>query len=100
MEECVDWIVANSGTDVRAVYAGSVPFLKLVGIVCGGWQMARAALAAQARLAAGEGDTIFYKTKITTARFYADHFLTQAGGLRDQVVAGAPGVLALADENF
>jgi len=98
--ESVDWIVATYGTDVKAVHAGAVPFLKLMGIVCGGWQMARAALAAQGALARGEGDSAFLQAKIATARFFADHFLSQAPGLRDAIVEGAPGVLALADEQF
>ncbi len=100
MGECVDWIVARYGQDVKAVHAGAVPFLKLSGIVCGGWQMARAALAAQAKLGKGAGDAGFLKAKVATARFFADHILSQAPGLRDAVVQGAPGVLALAEEQF
>jgi hypothetical protein len=98
--ECVDWIVATSGTDPRGVYAGAVPFLKLCGAVFGGWQMARAALVAQAKLTKGEGDSAFLKGKIATARFFADHHLSQAPGLRDVVIDGSSGVLALAEEQF
>ncbi|MBE0615262.1 MAG: acyl-CoA dehydrogenase [Burkholderiales bacterium] len=100
VEESVTWIVSSYATDVKSVHAGSVPFLKLMGIVCGGWQMARAALVAQKRLAAKEGDSAFYQAKITTARFYADHILAQAPGLRNTVVRGAAGVMALAEEQF
>ncbi len=56
--------------------AGSVPLLELFGIVSGGWQMARAALAAKQRLAEGSGDTGFYTAKLHTVRFYADHVLS------------------------
>ena len=100
VEDCVAWIVASYTHDIKAVHAGSVPFLKLMGIVCGGWQMARAALVAQKRLAAGDGDASFYQAKIATARFYADHVLAQATGLRDSVVRGAAGVMALTEEQF
>ena len=100
VEESVNWIVATYGVDIKAVHAGSVPFLKLMGVVCGGWQMARAALAAQKRLAAKEGDAAFYQAKIATARFYADHVLAQAPGLRNTVVRGAAGVMALSEEQF
>jgi hypothetical protein len=98
--ESVDWIVATYGTDAKAAHAGAVPFLKLMGIVCGGWQMARAAVAAQAQLARREGDAAFLNAKIGTARLFADHFLSQARGLRDAIVEGAPGVVALAYEQF
>ena len=100
VDECVDWIVLTYGVDVKAVHAGSVPFLKLMGIVCGGWQMARAALIAQKKLAAKDGDASFYQAKIVTARFYADHVLAQAPGLRNTVVRGAAGVMALTEEQF
>jgi alkylation response protein AidB-like acyl-CoA dehydrogenase len=97
-EECVDWIVANSGKDIRAVYAGSVPFLKMLGILGGGWQLARAALAGRAK--SGEVDRSFGDGKIATARFFADYHLSQAPGLRDAIVQGAPGVFALSEEQF
>ena len=100
VEECSTWIVATYAGDIKAVHAGSVPFLKLMGIVCGGWQMARAALVAQKRLAAKEGDADFYQAKIATARFYADHVLAQAPALRNVVMRGAAGVMALAEEQF
>ncbi|MFH1043926.1 MAG: acyl-CoA dehydrogenase [Pseudomonadota bacterium] len=100
VEECVAWIVAAYASDIKAVHAGSVPFLRLMGIVCGGWQMARAALVAQKKLADKDGDASFYQTKIATARFYADHVLSQAPGLRNTVMRGAAGVMALTEEQF
>jgi 3-(methylthio)propanoyl-CoA dehydrogenase len=100
LEQVVEYVVANIRTDVKAVFAGSVTYLKLAGIVLGGWQMARAALAAQKRLDAGEGDAAFYRAKIGTARFFADHILSQAPGLRTSIVDGAAGVLALEIEQF
>ena len=100
VEDCVAWIVVTYAADIKAVHAGSVPFLRLMGIVCGGWQMARAALVAQKKLAAGDGDASFFRAKIATARFYADHILAQAPGLRNTVVRGAAGVMALTEEQF
>ena len=99
-EECVSWIAASYATDIKAVHAGAVPFLMLMGIVCGGWQMSRAALVARQRLIEGKGDKSFYEAKIKTARFYADHFLTRAPGLRDTVIKGSAGVMSLAEEQF
>jgi len=98
--EAVDWLLATFGKDVRAASAGAVPFLKLMGVVAGGWQMARAALAAEKKLAAGESDAAFYKAKIATARFYADHVLVQAPALRDTVLNGGAGAMALDEDQF
>ncbi len=99
LESGVEYILATYNADIKAASVGSVPFLKLFGIVAGGWQMARAALVCDVRLAAGEDDA-FYRNKIVTARFYADHILPQAGGLAYTVANGAPGALALSEEAF
>src|SRR6267142_549369 len=48
--DCVEFIVASSAKDLRPAFAGAVPFLKLMGVVAGGWQMGRAALAAERAL--------------------------------------------------
>ncbi|MGB9429224.1 MAG: acyl-CoA dehydrogenase [Gammaproteobacteria bacterium] len=100
LEEAVNWLAANYRAKVKAAAAGSVPFLMLLGTVAGGWQMARAALVAQKKLDAGSGDASFYKAKIGTARFYADHELTKAPALKESIVAGAAGVLALSEDQF
>ena len=98
VEDCVEFIVGAK--DPRAPFAGAVPFLKLMGIVAGGWQMARAALVSEKRLASREGDASFHEAKLATARFYADHVLVQAPGLRNTVVNGSAGVMALSEEQF
>ena len=100
LEASATWLVTNYMKDINAVSAGAVPFLKLFGIVAGGWQMARAALIAEHKLAGNEGDAAFYKAKLGTARYYADYELTQAEGLKESIVAGAAGVLALDEAQF
>jgi alkylation response protein AidB-like acyl-CoA dehydrogenase len=100
LEAVVDYMVANIKDDIKGVFSGSVPYLKLAGIVLGGWQMARAALIAQQKLEAGEGDAAFYKAKIATARFFADHILSQASSLRSAIIGGSAGVLALSEDQF
>jgi hypothetical protein len=92
------YIGGNVQKDIKGVFAGAVPFLKLAGIVCGGWQMARAALVAQEMLAAGGGDAGFYKAKIATARFFAEHLLSQAPGLAATMIKGGASTLAVPEE--
>jgi hypothetical protein len=100
LAEAIEFIVGHFKTDPGATLAGAVPFLKLMGIVCGGWQMARAAQVAQRKLKAGEGDQAFYRAKIVTAKFFASHFLAQAPTLRNVIVDGGADVMALAEESF
>ncbi len=97
--DVVDFVAGNTKASPNAVFAGSVPYLMLAGNVVAGWQMGRALLAAQDEIARGV-DVDFMKAKITTARFYADHLLTKAPGMRDSIVDGAECVTALALEAF
>jgi hypothetical protein len=99
LEAAVSWIVANFSADPKGVHAGAVPFLHLFGIVAGGWQLGRAAGIARERLGSGDSDP-FWTAKLATARFFADHFLTQAPGLAESVVGGAAGALEMAEDSF
>ena len=92
------WLLDTFPKNPNAVAAVSVPYLKLWGTVAGGWQMARASLIADNKSSAGDAD--FYRTKIATARFYAEHILPQAQSLTSAVVNGAGSVLELSDEQF
>jgi alkylation response protein AidB-like acyl-CoA dehydrogenase len=100
VQESVDFILATAGKDPNAAFAGAVPFLKLMGIVAGGWQLARAALVSEKLLLNGRSDKDFYSAKIKTARFFADHVLSQASGLSATVAQGASSVMSLTDEQF
>jgi len=100
LEQVVDYIAATAKSDIKAAFAGSVPYLMLAGVVFGGWQMARAALVASSKIEAGDGDIAFYQAKLGTARFFADHFLSQADATRAAIVEGSAGVLALTEEQF
>lgn len=100
LEAVVEYVAGNMKADIKGVFSGSVLYLKLAGVVLGGWMMARAALVAQQRLEEGAGDAAFYKAKIATARFFADHILSQASGLRTAIVEGSAGVLALSEDQF
>ncbi|MBI2312178.1 MAG: acyl-CoA dehydrogenase [Betaproteobacteria bacterium] len=98
--ECAEWVVKTYHQDPAQAAAVAVPFLMLIGTVCGGWQMGRAALVARERLAAQEGDESFHKAKIKTSRFYADHILPRAVAYRHAVVQGAEDALALEENQF
>ena len=83
----------------REVAAGAVPFLRVMGLLCGGWLLAKSAIAAHAKVVAGDTDP-FYPAKITTARYFADHAMTGISGFAAEVVAGAESALALDDAMF
>ena len=97
--DAVDFVAGGVKASPNGVYAGSVPYLMLAGIVVAGWQMGRALMAAETRLAEGS-DVEFMRAKIATCHFYAEHILNQAPGLRDSIVDGADAATALALESF
>lgn len=98
--EVVEFVAGHTKASPNAVFAGSVPYLMLAGNVMAGWQMARALVAAEAQLAAGEGDAAFLRAKVTTARFYAEHILSKVPGVRDAILTGADSVTALPIDAF
>ena len=97
--DVVDFVAGNTKASPNAVFAGSVPYLMLAGNLVAGWQLGRSLLVAQQQLAAAV-DVGFMKAKVITARFYADHLLTKAPGMRDSIVEGAACVTALALDAF
>ena len=81
------------------LFAGSVFYLKLAGIVLSGWQMARALLVAQRKRAE---DPLFYGAKIATAHCFSEYVLTQARGLETAIVSarGDDPLFALSEAQF
>jgi alkylation response protein AidB-like acyl-CoA dehydrogenase len=95
LEAVVQYVLKHAKTDTKAVFAGSVLYLKLAGLVLAGWQMGRAALVAHTHITNNDGDLSFYQAKIVTARFFADHYVSQSEGLRQAICEGSRGTLAL-----
>ncbi len=88
-------LIATAPTALKDAFAGSVPYLMLWGTVAGGWQMARAAIAAS-KNASDE----FNAAKIVTSRYYAEHILTRAYHLRAEIIEGGATVNALEESAF
>ncbi|MFM0278269.1 acyl-CoA dehydrogenase C-terminal domain-containing protein [Paraburkholderia sediminicola] len=99
LEDATAWMLHALATQPDAALAGSVDYLMLTGYVCGGWQMARAALAASRKIAANE-DPDFHRAKLVTASFYADKVLPKANALLDAIRSGASSGSSLPIEQF
>ena len=86
LERALDWILTNGRDRLAAVLAGAVPFLHLLGLVCGSWQLARVALAA-ARPADGNSyDADYLRGLVELARFHAHALAVQAPALSAAIV--------------
>lgn len=99
LEEATHWVLETYPQDPNAVLSGAVDYLLLSGYVCGGWQMARAALVAHAALVAGE-DVDFHAARLNTARFYAGRILPRAGALLEAIRSGGTAVMEPGEGQF
>jgi 3-(methylthio)propanoyl-CoA dehydrogenase len=88
LRQTTDWLLANGVADPGNALAGATPYLRMCGIVTGGWLLARSARAAVRALDEGRGDAEFLRQKVVTARFYSEQILPQAAGLAPAVTAG------------
>ena len=91
LRSAVDWIIGSQESALREIYAGSVPYLQLWGIVCGGWMHARRLQAAQRK----EGAQL--TAVVQSASFYADHVLANASALATTIREGGTSVLDFPD---
>ncbi len=94
------WLMQNGLANPNNAGAGAVPYMHLTGIVTLGLMWLRMARAASAEKAAGRGDPAFMDAKLTTARFYAERIIPDAGALRRKIEGGAEAVMALPVEAF
>lgn len=95
-----DWILGATTSDARLPAAASVHVLRLMGTVIGGYHLARSALAAKAKLDAGDGDPEFLGAKIATARFYYDQIMPQTKALLPIIVDGSQSIMSLKRTQF
>ncbi len=81
-------------TDQRGLFAGSSPYLRMLGVtVCAG-------LLAKAALAAADHDDEFHHAKLVSARFFGEQILPVVEGLLPAVIAGADDLFALTPDQL
>ncbi|ASP30270.1 acyl-CoA dehydrogenase [Qipengyuania flava] len=94
------WFMQNAMQNPNHLGAGAHHYMHIMGIVTLGWMWLRMAKVAQAALAAGTDDKAFYEAKLTTARYYMDRYLPDAGALRRKLETGSDSMMALSEEAF
>ena len=83
------WLGGRLAGQPNDAAAGSVPFMRVAGVVVGAYYLARSAQVARQLLDSGEGDSDFLNDKITVASFYAEQILPTVGGLVPTITQGA-----------
>lgn len=94
----VTWLLEHAGADPDAAASAAVNMLMLAGVVMGGWQMARAALAIVA--GASADDPEFAATKLATVDFYARHIMPRSHSFAAAATAGPDSVMTLGEHSF
>jgi len=78
-----DWMTGDASLDDRL--CGSVPFLTMCAVAVAGWQLLR-----QARAAGKDGvPTSLARAKPIVARYFLEHIVPEASGLRAAATGGA-----------
>ena len=96
-----DWMIeTRMSGNANEWAAGATEYQRMLGIVTGGYLMARAALAAERGLSSGGGDDAFLAAKVATARFYAVHVLPRAAALLGTVTGGSELLYAIDSEHM
>ncbi|GGI44722.1 alkylation response protein AidB-like acyl-CoA dehydrogenase [Agromyces flavus] len=90
LEQTTGWMLRTGVSDPNSVLAGSSPYLRIWGLVVGGWLLAKSALAARDL----NGDTVA-AAQLPLARFYAEQLLPAASGLVGAATAGTRDLFAL-----
>ncbi len=96
-----DWL--NTNEDVVDKLGGATPYTRLLGTALCGALSGKAAIAAKARLDAGDvsdADRSFYESKIVSARFFGEQILPATSGLAAAAMAGAGDLFAIAGDDF
>ncbi|MGE3690480.1 MAG: acyl-CoA dehydrogenase C-terminal domain-containing protein [Novosphingobium sp.] len=94
------WLMQNAMANPDNAGAGAHHYMHIAGIVSLGLMWLRMATVAQTSLGAGTSDKAFYEAKLTTARYFAERFMPDAGALRRKIEAGSEAMMALPVEAF
>ncbi|MCX7055567.1 MAG: acyl-CoA dehydrogenase [Proteobacteria bacterium] len=97
---CSSHLLAGERKDPELVSSAAFNYLMLMGTVIGGWQLARGALVATARLETDATDPVFLRTQVLLARFYAEHVLPRVLAYGVAVRAGSSSIMALTADQF
>jgi hypothetical protein len=99
LQDATNWLIQNGFANPDNAAAASHDYLNILGLTGLAFMWARMARAAQARIAAGDGDPL-YANKLITGRYFIERVLPEASAHLAKLKSGAEPLLALAAEHF
>jgi hypothetical protein len=94
------WLMNNGLSNPNNAGAAAYPYMTLMGIVTLGLMWLRMAKTSAALLTDGTDNAEFHRSKLLTARFFADRIMPQSNAERRKIEAGAESIMALPAEAF
>ncbi|MEP3051343.1 MAG: acyl-CoA dehydrogenase C-terminal domain-containing protein [Erythrobacter sp.] len=94
------WFMQNAMANPNHLGAGAHHYMHIMGIVTLGFMWLKMAKTALERLTSNPEDKAFYEAKLTSAAYYAERFLPDAGALRRKLEAGSDNMMKLPEEAF
>lgn len=98
--EATSWLQAAMRSSPYEALPGSQPYLQMMGLLAGGFYLARGALAARRMMAEEGQDQAFLGTRISVAQFFAEQLLPRAVSLLGPIKRGGGGPFQLGAEEL
>lgn len=94
------WFMQNAMANPNHLGAGAHHYMHIMGIVTLGFFWLKMGKVAVEALKSSPEDAAFYEAKLTSAAYYGERFLPDAGALRRKLEAGSDNMMALPEEAF
>ena len=94
------YLLEGAKADINLAGSLSYNYLMLAGTICAGWQMLKAADAAEKMLQKAEADKSFCEAKLATAEFYMNQILPRYLSYASAAAGGSQSTMALEEALF
>src|SRR3974390_1475655 len=94
LQQATLWLAQHGMANPNDAGAGSVDYLRMMGIVVVGWMWGRMAKVAKEKIAAGMGNKSFYEAKLISARYWMERLIPECPMLFERIQAGSENIMA------
>lgn len=99
-KKATGWFMENAMKNPDNAGAGSMDYLYILGLLALGYEWAQMAKIAKEKLAAGDGDTSFWNSKLILARFFMERMIPDTAVHLAKLQVGAENLMAMEDAAF
>jgi alkylation response protein AidB-like acyl-CoA dehydrogenase len=100
LRQATDWIRGQAGERVAEAVAGATDYLRLFALVALGWVWLDMSRIASLHLGQSDGDSDFYRHKLSTGRFFLKRQLAESSVLRARATSGSRDLMEIPADAF